>query len=64
MSSLVIEEKSASESAQTQPGKVYSVNTENLEFEPWETTDEIKAITQEVVKTIRDIIVRENFDKD
>ena len=53
------EEKSGSESGtQAQPGKVYSVNTENLEFEPWETTDEIKAITQEVVKTIRDIIVR------
>ena len=59
------EKSSGSESAsQAQPGKVYSVNTENLEFEPWETTDEIKAITQEVVKTIRDIIVRENFDKD
>ena len=38
------------------PSKIYNVNTENLEFEAWETTDEIKAITQEVVKTIRDII--------
>ena len=31
--------------------------TENLSHEPFETTDEVKALTQEIIKTIRDIIV-------
>lgn len=30
--------------------------TENYEHEPYETTDEVKALTQEIIKTIRDII--------
>ncbi len=33
------------------------VETENLLHEPFETTDEVKALTQEIIKTIRDIIV-------
>ena len=33
------------------------VETENLAHEPFETTDEVKALTQEIIKTIRDIIV-------
>ena len=33
------------------------VETENLVHEPFETTDEVKALTQEIIKTIRDIIV-------
>ncbi len=33
------------------------VETENVGHEPFETTDEVKALTQEIIKTIRDIIV-------
>jgi len=40
---------------------VFVAETENLVHEPFETTDEIKALTQEVIKTIRDIIVRPVF---
>ena len=36
---------------------IFVAETENLAHEPFETTDEIKALTQEVIKTIRDIIV-------
>jgi hypothetical protein len=36
--------------------------TENLLHEPFETTDEVKALTQEIIKTIRDIIVRYSQD--
>ena len=36
---------------------IFTVNTENVVHEPFETTAEIKALTQEVIKTIRDIIV-------
>jgi hypothetical protein len=36
---------------------LYIAETENLVHEPYETNDEIKALTQEVIKTIRDIIV-------
>jgi len=36
---------------------ILTVNTENLVHDPYETTAEIKALTQEVIKTIRDIIV-------
>ena len=36
---------------------VLMANTENYEHEPYETTDEVKALTQEIIKTIRDIIV-------
>jgi hypothetical protein len=33
-------------------------DTENVSHDPFETTDEVKALTQEIIKTIRDIIVR------
>ena len=36
---------------------VFTVETENVIHQEYETTDEIKALTQEVIKTIRDIIV-------
>jgi Lon-like ATP-dependent protease len=32
------------------------VEVENVEHEPFKQTDEVKALTQEVIKTIRDII--------
>ena len=40
-----------------QEPKVYMVETDNFEQQAFETTDELKAVTQEVIKTIRDIIV-------
>ena len=36
---------------------IFTVETENVIHLEYETTDEIKALTQEVIKTIRDIIV-------
>nr|KAG5697346.1 hypothetical protein BaRGS_004072 [Batillaria attramentaria] len=36
--------------------KVLMVDTENIEHEPFESNAEVKALTSEVVKTIRDII--------
>ena len=36
--------------------RVLMVEVENLDHEPFKTTEEIKALTAEVVKTIRDII--------
>ena len=47
-----------SKTTETSPDGVFVAETENLVHEPFETTDEIKALTQEVIKTIRDIIVR------
>ena len=41
--------------------KVYMVETDNFEQQAFETTDELKAVTQEVIKTIRDIIVSATF---
>ena len=41
---------------------VLMANTENYEHEPYDTTDEVKALTQEIIKTIRDIIVS-HFEK-
>ncbi|XP_059175415.1 lon protease homolog, mitochondrial-like [Physella acuta] len=38
------------------PSHVLLVKTENITHEPYESNDEIKALTSEVVKTIRDII--------
>ncbi|KAH9520224.1 Lon protease mitochondrial [Bulinus truncatus] len=38
------------------PSHVLLVKTENVTHEPFESNDEIKALTSEVVKTIRDII--------
>ena len=35
---------------------IFTIETENLIHQEYETTDEIKALTQEVIKTIRDII--------
>ena len=40
---------------------VFTVETENVVHQEYETTDEIKALTQEVIKTIRDIIVSIHF---
>ncbi|GIY51638.1 lon protease homolog, mitochondrial [Caerostris darwini] len=37
-------------------GPVLMVEVENVPHEPYESTEEIKALTQEIVKTIRDII--------
>ena len=36
---------------------ILMATTENYEHEPYVTNDEIKALTQEIIKTIRDIIV-------
>ena len=36
---------------------VVMVTTENYDHLPYDTTDEVKALTQEIIKTIRDIIV-------
>jgi Lon-like ATP-dependent protease len=44
--------------AETLLSGVLVAETENLVHEPFQTTDEIKALTQEVIKTIRDIIVK------
>lgn len=47
---------------------ILMATTENYEHEPYVTNDEIKALTQEIIKTIRDIIVsllftcQPNFD--
>ncbi len=46
-----------SSTVKTSEDGVLVAETENLIHEPFETTDEIKALTQEVIKTIRDIIV-------
>ena len=49
-----------SNSTDTENAKVngiFTVETENVVHQEYETTDEIKALTQEVIKTIRDIIV-------
>ena len=40
------------------PEHILIMETENFEHDDFEVTDEMKAITQEVIKTIRDIIVR------
>ena len=45
----------ASPQPETDP-HVYMVETENFVQQDFETTDELKAVTQEVIKTIRDII--------
>jgi Lon-like ATP-dependent protease len=39
---------------------LFEVETKNLVHDPFETTDEVKALTQEIIKTIRDIIVSSN----
>ncbi|CAG5114668.1 unnamed protein product [Candidula unifasciata] len=44
------------EGTKSSPSHVLMVKTENLTHEPFENNDEIKALTSEVVKTIRDII--------
>ena len=50
---------SLSEPSSPQPeteSQVYMVETDNFVQQDFETTDELKAVTQEVIKTIRDII--------
>ncbi|XP_012944402.1 lon protease homolog, mitochondrial [Aplysia californica] len=53
-----VQEVSAAEGASPAPSSphVLLVKTENIVHEPFENNDEIKALTSEVVKTIRDII--------
>ena len=51
-------EKASDQSAdQSKISGVFTVETENIVHQEYKTTDEIKALTQEVIKTIRDIIV-------
>eukprot|EP00096_Caligus_rogercresseyi_P009005 TRINITY_DN2976_c0_g1_i1.p1 TRINITY_DN2976_c0_g1~~TRINITY_DN2976_c0_g1_i1.p1 ORF type:complete len:891 (+),score=307.53 TRINITY_DN2976_c0_g1_i1:50-2722(+) len=45
-----------SEDPASNPELIMSVDSLNVEADPFETSDEIKALTQEVIKTIRDII--------
>lgn len=40
---------------------VYMVETDNFVQQDFETSDELKAVTQEVIKTIRDIIVSQSL---
>ncbi|XP_073960462.1 lon protease homolog, mitochondrial isoform X2 [Choristoneura fumiferana] len=40
----------------TDPGQVMMVKVENMVHEKFQQTEEVKALTQEVIKTIRDII--------
>ena len=54
------DEDSPAKATDTENSKVngiFTVETENFVHQTYETTDEIKALTQEVIKTIRDIIV-------
>ena len=54
------DEDSPAKATDTENSKVngiFTVETENVVHQTYETTDEIKALTQEVIKTIRDIIV-------
>ena len=52
----VTEEGTTEQNTDEDPS-VLMANTDNYEHEPYETTDEVKALTQEIIKTIRDIIV-------
>ena len=47
----------SSDTEDTKLKGIYTVETENVVHQEYETSDEIKALTQEVIKTIRDIIV-------
>ena len=57
------QEKANEDESKKEDDPVIMVTTENYEHEPYETTDEIKALTQEIIKTIRDIIVSTSFYK-
>ena len=52
-----VTEEGTTEQNTNEDPSVLMANTENYEHEPYETTDEVKALTQEIIKTIRDIIV-------
>ena len=51
------DDKSTKDNAESKLKGIFTVETENVVHQEYETTDEIKALTQEVIKTIRDIIV-------
>ena len=56
--SITEQSETSSESEKTSIiSGIFTVTTENVVHQEYETTDEIKALTQEVIKTIRDIIV-------
>ncbi|OQR66251.1 lon protease -like protein [Tropilaelaps mercedesae] len=46
----------ATAEAEAKTPRILMVEVENVIHEPFETTEEVKAITQEIIKTIRDII--------
>lgn len=50
------DEQSSSEGESVQPQKILMVHTKNLVHEPFESTMDVKAITAELIKTIRDIV--------
>ena len=54
---ITYEETLVAENATEEMKHALMAKTENYEHEPYENTDEIKALTQEIIKTIRDIIV-------
>jgi hypothetical protein len=49
---------SAKVNVYSDPEALLMAETENVVHEPFQTSDEVKALTQEIIKTIRDIIVR------
>ena len=51
------DDKSTKDNVDSKLKGIFTVETENVVHQEYETTDEIKALTQEVIKTIRDIIV-------
>lgn len=50
------ENESVTEAGKNPPQPVLMVEVENIKHEPYKQTEEVKALTQEVIKTIRDII--------
>uniref|UniRef100_A0A5S6QDT7 Lon protease homolog, mitochondrial n=1 Tax=Trichuris muris TaxID=70415 RepID=A0A5S6QDT7_TRIMR len=50
------EGKEAADADHERKGSILMIETENIEMPEYEYTDELKAMTQEVVKTIRDIV--------
>lgn len=57
LQSEVFDEEGIDQETGESESKALIGNTENYEHEPYEITDEVKAVTQEIIKTIRDIIV-------
>lgn len=50
------QQKKKEEEEETKGRKILKVLTENYEHKPFEQTQEVKAVSAEVIKTIRDII--------